>query len=79
MLGVGLKNFKYLFATKDAFIITRNTILYNVAFIIINTVPAVFVAILLAEMTSRMKKILVTYPFIQKYFVKGITLGGIKG
>lgn len=23
--------------------------------------------------------ILVTYPFIQKYFVKGITLGGIKG
>ena len=25
---VGLNNFKYLFATKDAFIITRNTILY---------------------------------------------------
>lgn len=54
---VGLKNFKYLFATKDAFIITRNTILYNVAFIIINTVLAVFVAILLAEMTSSLKKV----------------------
>jgi len=54
---VGLKNFKYLFATKDAFVITRNTILYNLAFIIVNTIMAVFIAILLAEMTSRMKKV----------------------
>lgn len=53
---VGFKNFKYLFATKDAFEITRNTILYNLAFIVVNTIMAVFVAILLAEMTSRMKK-----------------------
>jgi putative aldouronate transport system permease protein len=53
---VGFKNFKYLFATKDAFIITRNTILYNVVFIIVNTVLAIFVAILLAEMTSKIKK-----------------------
>lgn len=55
--NVGFKNFKYLFATKDAFVITRNTIFYNVVFIIINTVLAVFVAILLAEMTSKLKKI----------------------
>ena len=34
---VGLDNFTYLFKTKDAFIITRNTIAYNVAFLIINT------------------------------------------
>ena len=26
----GLKNFKFLFASKDAWIITRNTLLYNV-------------------------------------------------
>lgn len=59
--NVGFKNFKYLFATKDAFVITRNTILYNVVFIIVNTVLAVFVAILLAEMTSKLKK---TYQII---------------
>lgn len=53
---VGFKNFKYLFATKDAFIITRNTILYNLAFIVVNTILAVFVAILLSEITSRWKK-----------------------
>ena len=54
---VGLKNFKYLFVTKDAFIITRNTILYNLAFIVINTILAIAVAILLAEMTSKIKKV----------------------
>ena len=54
---VGLKNFKYLFTTKDAFVITRNTILYNLAFIVINTIMAVLVAILLAEMISRVKNL----------------------
>ncbi|MCQ2522815.1 MAG: ABC transporter permease subunit [Lachnospiraceae bacterium] len=65
--NVGFKNFKYLFATKDAFIITRNTILYNLVFIIVNTVLAVFVAILLAEMTSKLKKvyqIIILLPFM---------------
>ena len=33
----GLQNFQFLFKTKDAWIMTRNTILYNVAFIIIGT------------------------------------------
>lgn len=52
----GLSNFKYLFATKDAFIITRNTICYNVAFILINVILAVAVAIILSELNSRLKK-----------------------
>ena len=78
--NVGFKNFKYLFATKDAFVITRNTILYNVVFIIVNTVLAVFVAILLAEMTSKLKKtyqIIILLPFmismvIVSYLVFGL-------
>lgn len=53
---VGLKNFKFLFATNDAFIITRNTLLYNVVFMIVNTVVAIAVAIILAEMTHKIKK-----------------------
>ena len=31
----GLKNFKFLFATQDAWTITRNTLCYNIAFIIL--------------------------------------------
>ena len=52
----GTKNFKYLFSTQDAFVITRNTICYNVAFIIINLIFAVGVAIILSEITSKAKK-----------------------
>ena len=33
---VGLKNFEFLFSSSDAFIITRNTVLYNLAFIAVN-------------------------------------------
>ncbi|MGO4495196.1 ABC transporter permease [Paenibacillus sp. 2RAB27] len=50
---IGFKNFEYLFKTKDAFIITRNTILYNSLFIIVHTVIAIFVAILLNEVKKK--------------------------
>ena len=40
----GLKNFKFLFATDDALIMTRNTILYNLVFIVLGTVAAIFFA-----------------------------------
>lgn len=55
---IGLKNFEFLFKTKDAWIITRNTILYNVAFIVLGTVFAIAVAVLLNEIhSSRAKKL----------------------
>ena len=53
----GLNNFKYLFATGDAFVITRNTILYNLAFIVVNTVGAIAIAIILSEMKKKAKNV----------------------
>ncbi|GGH35167.1 sugar ABC transporter permease [Paenibacillus segetis] len=50
---VGFKNFEYLFTTSDAYIITRNTILYNVSWIIIGTVLAILLAILLNEVRQK--------------------------
>jgi putative aldouronate transport system permease protein len=50
---VGFQNFKFLFALKDAFIITRNTILYNLVFIILGTFLGLVVGIFLSEITSR--------------------------
>ncbi|MFD0693044.1 ABC transporter permease [Paenibacillus sp. GCM10027628] len=50
---IGFKNFEYLFKTSDAFIITRNTILYNGLFIVLNLVLAIAVAILLNEIKNR--------------------------
>lgn len=53
---IGFKNFEFLFKTQDAWLITRNTIGYNLAFIVIGTVMSVFVAILLNEVTSNVAK-----------------------
>ncbi len=53
---VGFSNFEYLFKTKEAWNITRNTLGYNIIFIILGTVIAIAVAILLNEITSMMLK-----------------------
>ncbi len=46
---VAFKNFEFLFKTDEAFTITRNTILYNLVFIIVGIVLGVFLAILISE------------------------------
>ena len=54
----GLKNFKFLFASRDAWVITRNTLLYNVAFILVNMVVGIAIAILITEIrNTKLKKI----------------------
>ena len=50
---VGLKNFRFLFATTDAWVITRNTVCYNVVFILLNMILSVLMALLLSELRSR--------------------------
>lgn len=50
---IGFKNFRFLFKTKDALIMTRNTLLYNLAFIVLGTICAIFVAILLCELGEK--------------------------
>lgn len=49
---VGFQNFMFLFKTKDAWIMTRNTILYNLIFIVLGTFFAIVVAILMCEITK---------------------------
>lgn len=50
---IGFENFRFLFQTKDAWLITKNTLLYNGAFILVNTIVALIVAIMLSEITSK--------------------------
>lgn len=52
----GLDNFKFLFQTKDAWVITRNTILYNLTFIVVNMIVGIFLAILICEIQSKIAK-----------------------
>ncbi|MGM0830579.1 MAG: ABC transporter permease [Bacillota bacterium] len=50
---VGFENFRFLFSTNDAFVITRNTLLYNILFIIVGLILSVAVAIILSEITKQ--------------------------
>lgn len=45
----GLANFEFLFASSDACTITRNTLLYNLAFIVLNTVVGIIFAIFICD------------------------------
>jgi putative aldouronate transport system permease protein len=78
---VGLENFKYLFASSNAFIITRNTLLYNIAFIVINTVVAVIFAILLNEITHkflmRFYQTAILLPFMISMVIVGYLVYGL--
>lgn len=69
----GLDNFRYLFQTKDAWIITRNTVLYNVVFIVLSLVVSVALAIFLSEMKNKklrsVHQACILIPYIISYVV----------
>jgi len=50
---VGLDNFKYLFATQDAWNITYNTLFLNSLFIITGTIGGILIAVLINEVKNR--------------------------
>lgn len=50
---IGFRNFEFLFQTSDAYIMTRNTILYNVSFIVLGTICSIFIAILMSELLKK--------------------------
>lgn len=51
---VGLDNFLFLFATDDAWIMTRNTVLYNLAFLILGPILGITIAICLNTVRSKL-------------------------
>ncbi|MEA4823368.1 MAG: ABC transporter permease subunit [Clostridiaceae bacterium] len=66
---VGFDNFKFLFATTDAWVITRNTVCYNVVWIALNMVLAVVTALLLSELVSRKLAKTLQTVFMMPYFL----------
>lgn len=71
---VGFKNFEFLFSTNDAYIITRNTILYNLVSIALGLVIAVTFAILIHELLNkRLAKLYQTGMFLP-YFLSWVVI-----
>ena len=50
---VGLDNFEFLFKTKDAWTMIRNTVCYNAVWIVLGMVISITIAILMAEISNR--------------------------
>ena len=65
---VGLKNFTYLFSNNDALNALRNTVLYNLAFIVFGNILAITVAIALDSVKNRyfkkVSQVVILIPFL---------------
>lgn len=71
----GLENFKFFFQSGQAGLVTRNTVLYNIAFIVVNTVSQIAVAILLTEIRNkRFRKTTQSIMFLP-YFISWVIVG----
>lgn len=78
---VGFSNFEYLFASSEAWTMTRNTIGYNLLFIVIGTTVAIMVAIFMNEITSkaanRIYQTLILLPYMISWVVCGYLVNAL--
>lgn len=74
---VGFKNFEFLFSSSMIKDITRNTILYNVAFIIVNTTLSVSLALMINELTNKTFAKIIQTILIMPYFLSTVVLAMI--
>ncbi|MBO6214319.1 MAG: sugar ABC transporter permease [Lachnospiraceae bacterium] len=71
----GISNFTFLFGSKWANIMFRNTILYNIVFLALNTIIAIFIAIILGEVTSDRKKKIYQTIILIPYLMSTVLIG----
>ncbi len=71
----GFNNFRFFFVSGDALRVTTNTILFNLTFLVVNTVLQCGVAILLSEIHNKLfKKVTQTLMFLP-YFISWVVVG----
>lgn len=72
---VGFQNFKFLFTSDAAWLITKNTLLYNLGFITLNLIISVFFAIVMSEL--RHKRLVKVYQtsMLLPYFLSWVIIG----
>ena len=66
---IGFKNFRNLFSTRDSWLIMRNTIGYNLLFIIASLVIGIGVALLLDELRSQKGKSFAQMVYLLPYMI----------
>lgn len=71
---VGFENFRFFFESGRAYIVTRNTVLYNVVFMAVNTVIQVTLAIFISEIKSRIFKKVTQTMMLLPYFISWVVV-----
>jgi putative aldouronate transport system permease protein len=70
---IGFKNFEFFLKTPDAWLITRNAVLYNIVFIVLGTIASVGVAVMLdglkTKKTSRFYQGVMFLPYFFSWIV----------
>ncbi|MFD2611306.1 ABC transporter permease [Paenibacillus gansuensis] len=72
---VGLDNFKFLFISGDLWRLTTNTVLYNLAFILVGNVVQIGLALLFNELRSRTFRNISQSLMILPYFISPVLIG----
>lgn len=73
----GLANFRFFFESGDAWRVTRNTALYNIAFIVVNNTLQIFSAIMLFEVGGKWFRKLTQSALFLPYFISWVVVGAI--
>lgn len=71
----GLENFRYLFQSGAGWLITRNTILYNLLNLITSQGLAIIVAVVISELTGRIFKKITQSVIFLPYFISWVIVG----
>lgn len=72
---VGFDNFKFFFMSGQAFNVTKNTFLYNLVFIVVNTSLQITVSIFLTEMRNKYVKKTTQTLMLMPYFISWVVVG----
>lgn len=73
----GLDNFRFFFESGDAWRVTRNTALYNIAFIAVNNALQIFAAIMLFEVGGKWFRKITQSALFLPYFISWVVVGAI--
>lgn len=71
----GIENFRYLFSSGTGWLITKNTILYNIVNLITSQALAIIIAIFITEMNAKVFKKITQSAIFLPYFISWVIVG----
>lgn len=74
---IGFRNLEFIFKSGDLMRIVRNTVCYNLAFIIVNNCLEIIFAIMIVEIGCKLFKRITQTMILLPYFISWVVVGGL--